>query len=131
MTNACGAYFVTRQDSQHLALYHDAARTGPVAGNGVATFSSPATRAFAVIPITSVAISGNTVTVTIGYDPGAGNLTSAYAMTAEGWGTASANFGTGGFPSGRCGLLRDSDRMTDILGRRQYNWACSFLQAGL
>ena len=124
-TNANGAFWVRVDDPSHVSLFADAARTTPIAGNGTATFGSPQTRAFAVIGITSAVISGSTVVLTLARLPGTG-LHIGYADTADGWGY---NVDTGGFPSGRCGILRDSDPQIDLQGRPQYNWALEFSQA--
>lgn len=120
---ANGAWYVHVLDSQHLQLYKDAALTVPVVGNGVASFSGPATRSFACIPITGATIVGNTVQVILGRTPAADGK-AGYASTPDGYTYA---LFVGGFPSGCCGLLRDSDPFIDLQLRPQYNWACKFL----
>jgi hypothetical protein len=75
-----------------------------------------------IVGVTAATISGSTVTLTLARAPTAG-LTIAYAHTPDI--TAYQTF-TGGFPSGRCGILRDSDPYVGPSGFHNYNWCISF-----
>jgi hypothetical protein len=76
------------------------------------------------ISITSVAIAnGNQVVITCASPP----EVIAYADTCD-----VASGATGGFPDGRCGLLRDSDPFVGpITGLAQHNWCLQFSIRGL
>lgn len=102
-------YTVTRIDAQNFTLD---GTTAQGVWNTLAAGYSP-------IPISSGAIDGDGVVLTIGRAP-IGPMSVGIADCPDGSG---ANLGTGGFGPGRCSILRDSDPFVGPLtGQPQQNW---------
>jgi hypothetical protein len=117
--SANGVFTITVIDSTHFSLN---GTTGNEADVG-----SPRT-GFCPIGITSATIVGNTVVLQVARAP----ITGGFVGNAHNSDVAYGTF-TGGFPDGRCGLLRDSDPYVANgplgSGFPNYNWCCEFQQA--
>lgn len=117
-TNANGPQTITVVDATHISL-------NGTTGNGVWTVGGTAKT---IIGVTAATISGNTVTLTLARAPVVGTGLVAYAHTSDLAYGGGVNY-TGGFPSGRCGLLRDSDPYTGPSGFANRNWCVEFEMA--
>jgi hypothetical protein len=107
---------VTFVDSTHVSLNGST-------GNGAYTSGGIG---FSPIGVGAPSISGNQVSFTMARSP-VGTPTIAYAHHSDRLYGAGLN--TGGFPLGRCGLLRDSDPWVSGSGFQQFNWCIEFAQA--
>lgn len=116
-----GVWAVTVIDASHFSL------DGSV-GNGA--LSAPIT-GFSPIGIASApVISGNQVSFTLARQPIGGTGVIAYAHHADMSWLTGQSLGTGGFPDGRCGLLRDSDPFVGPITRTALpNWCIEFAQS--
>ena len=111
-------------DTGHTAPHASGALAAWALGQGFEARTGGASGS--LVTINSVAIQGgNQVVITCATQPD----TIAYAHTPD---LTTASSPTGGFPDGRCGLLRDSDSWAGpITGTTQYNWAPEFQVTGL
>ena len=116
-TVADGMHVVTVVDSTHVSLNGTTGTGGYITGPAGAAILRP-------ITINSVAISGNTTVMTLANTPST-NFQVGYANTQDNGVTVVQ----GGFPSGRCGCLRDSDPYVGASGIANQNWGVPFTVA--
>ncbi len=126
--NAYGIFTITVVDSTHVSLNGTTGQGTYIQGG----------QAFVPIVISSVAVVGRSVIITMARSPTT-NLRIGYADHSSAAYNTQPGAGVSGQPlfgNGRCGLLRDSDPFTGPTcapyvptGFANFNWAISFVQA--